>query len=426
MSTINRRDFFKVSAAGAAALSLSACATTSSSKPTARVVVIGGGFGGATAAKYIRHWAPQIEVVLIEPNQNFISCPLSNLVLGGTRQIEDLTTSYDGLVKRGVKLVRDYATKVDPDKKEVHLKNGDAIKYDRLIVSPGIEFLWGGIPGLASEEARNTVLHAWKAGPQTVALRKQLEAIPNGGVYALHIPMAPYRCPPGPYERAAQIAYYFKNHKPKSKVLILDSNPDITSKKGLFLQAWNERYAGIVEYVPNSALIDVDARTRTLKLEFGDDVRADVLNVVPPQRAGNIAQQAGLITANDRWCGVDWRTMESLVVPGIHVLGDATLSAPGMPKSGFMANNHAKIAADAVIALITGREVNQSPIIANTCYSFVSDTDVVHVASVHKYDAEQKTLVAVQGAGGLSAAANPLEGRYADSWAKNIWADALK
>lgn len=424
MSAFNRRDFLKASAAGAAALSLTACATTGS-KPSARVVVIGGGFGGATAAKYIRHWAPQIEVVLIEPNPAFVSCPLSNLVLGGTRQIEDLTTPYDGLVKRGVQVVRDYATQVDPERKEVRLKNGDPVRYDRLIVSPGVDFLWDGIPGLASEAARNTVLHAWKAGPQTVALRRQLEAMPDGGVYALHIPMAPYRCPPGPYERAAQIAFYFKHHKPKSKVLVLDSNPDITSKKGLFLQAWTERYAGIIDYVPNSTLLDVDANSRTLKLEF-DDVRADVLNVVPPHRAGDIAHQAGLITANDRWCGVDWRTMESLAVPGIHVLGDSTLSAPGMPKSGFMANNHAKIAADAVIALLTGREINPQPIIANTCYSFVSDTDVVHVASVHKYDAEQKTLVPVEGSGGLSVAATPLEGRYADSWAKNIWADALK
>ncbi|MFA7606012.1 MAG: FCSD flavin-binding domain-containing protein [Rhodocyclaceae bacterium] len=424
MTSFNRRDFLKASSA-VGALTLAGCATTPR-KPIARVVVIGGGFGGATAAKYIRLWAPQIEVVLVERNPAFVSCPLSNLVLGGTKTIEQLTTGYDALGSRyGVKVVRDVAVAVDPDKRQVRLARGDALDYDRLIVSPGIDFLYDQIPGLATEEAQSRVLHAWKAGLQTVALRKQLEAIPDGGVYALHIPKAPYRCPPGPYERAAQVAFYFKQHKPRSKVLVLDSNEDIVSKKGLFTKAWAERYPGIVEYHPNSELIDVDARTLTAKL-VGGDVRADVLNVVPPQRAGDIAKQAGLITANDRWCGVDWLTTESLAVKGIHVLGDATLSAPGMPKSGFMANNQAKLAADAVIALITGRPVNPHPIIANTCYSFVSDTDVVHVASVHKYDPEKKTLVAVEGAGGLSSAANELEGRYAQTWARNIWADALQ
>ena len=424
MTSFNRRDFLKAGSA-VGALTLAGCATTPR-KPIARVVVIGGGFGGATAAKYIRLWAPQIEVVLVERNPAFVSCPLSNLVLGGTKTIEQLTTGYDALGSRhGVKVVRDTAVAVDPDKRQVRLARGDALDYDRLIVAPGIDFLYDQIPGLATAEAQSRVLHAWKAGPQTVALRKQLEAIPDGGVYALHIPKAPYRCPPGPYERAAQVAFYFKQHKPRAKVLVLDSNEDIVSKKGLFTKAWTERYPGIVEYRPNSELIDVDARTLTAKLVSGD-VRADVLNVVPPQRAGDIARQAGLITANDRWCGVDWLTTESLAVKGIHVLGDATLSAPAMPKSGFMANNHAKLAADAVIALITGRPVNPHPIIANTCYSFVSDTDVVHVASVHKYDAEKKMLVAVEGAGGLSSVANDLEGRYAQAWARNIWADALQ
>jgi len=425
MSAFNRRTFLKASAA-TAALSLTACASTYTGKPKARVVVIGGGFGGATAAKYIRLWAPQVEVVLIEPNPAFVSCPLSNLVLAGTRRIEDITTSYDQLQKRhGVRLVRDRAIAIDPERRLVRLQHGDPVAYDRLVVSPGVDFLYDGIPGLGTPEARETVLHAWKAGPQTVALRRQLEAMPDGGVFALHIPKAPYRCPPGPYERAAQVAFYFKHHKPRSKVLVLDSNPDITSKKGLFLKAWTERYPGLIEYVPNATLISVDARDRRLQFEFGDDVRADVLNVVPPQRAGDIARQAGLITANDRWCEVDWLTTESVVAKGIHVLGDATLSAPGMPKSGFMANGHAKIAAEAITAELTGRAPNPHPILANTCYSFVSDTDVVHVASVHKYDAEKKTLVPVQGAGGLSTAANELEGRYADSWARNIWADAL-
>ncbi|HRD34757.1 MAG TPA: NAD(P)/FAD-dependent oxidoreductase [Rhodocyclaceae bacterium] len=423
MANFNRRAFL-LAAGASGALALSGCASTPK-KPIARVVVIGGGFGGATAAKYIRLWEPRIEVVLVEPNPAFVSCPLSNLVLAGERTIESLTTGYDALgARHGVKVVRDLAVAVDPDKREVRLGRGEVLSYDRLIVAPGIEFQYEDIPGLATAASRERVLHAWKAGAQTVALRKQLEAIPDGGVYALHIPKAPYRCPPGPYERASLVAFYFKHHKPRSKVLILDANPDLTSKKGLFTAVWKERYPDIIEYRPNSTLIDVDAERLSATLEF-DSVKADVLNVIPPQRAGDIAKQAGLITANGKWCEVDWRTTESIAVKGIHVLGDATLSAPGMPKSGFMANNQAKIAADAVIALITGREVNPNPIIANTCYSFVSNTDVVHVASVHKFDAEKNTLVAVQGAGGLSSAPNDLEGKYAQAWSRNIWADAL-
>jgi sulfide dehydrogenase [flavocytochrome c] flavoprotein chain len=423
MTRMNRRNI--LGAAGGAALALSLPGCASLGKPKARVVVIGGGFGGATAAKYIRQWAPEIEVVLVEREAAFISCPLSNLVLGGSETIENLTTGYDTLQKKyGVRVVRDEALAIDAEKKTVKLARGDTLTYDRLIVSPGVDFQFELVPGLQSAEAQAKVLHAWKAGPQTVALRRQLEALPDGGVYALHIPKVPYRCPPGPYERAAQVAFYFKHHKPRSKVLVLDANPDIVSKKALFLKAWNERYPGIVEYKPNSEIVRVDAATNSIELQF-ETVRAGVLNVVPPQQAGRIAQTAGLITANNRWCGVNFQSFESTVTPGIHVLGDATLSAPGMPKSGFMANNHAKVAADAVIALIQGREVNPDPIIANTCYSFVSDTDVVHVASVHKYDKAQKTLVAVPGAGGLSTAANALEGQYAKAWARNIWADAL-
>ncbi|MDZ4187420.1 MAG: NAD(P)/FAD-dependent oxidoreductase [Hydrogenophaga sp.] len=420
---MNRRNILGAAGGAALALTLPGCATVV--KPKARVVVIGGGFGGATAAKYIRLWAPEIEVVLVEREAAFISCPLSNLVLGGSEKMENLTTGYDTLQKKyGVRVVRDEALAIDAEKKTVKLARGDTLGYDRLIVSPGIDFQFDQVPGLQSAEAQAKVLHAWKAGPQTVALRRQLEALPDGGVYALHIPKVPYRCPPGPYERAAQVAFYFKKHKPRSKVLVLDANPDIVSKKGLFLKAWNERYPGIVEYKPNSEIVRVDAANNSIELQF-ETIRTGVLNVVPPQQAGRIAQTAGLITSNNKWCGVNFQSFESTVAPGIHVLGDATLSAPGMPKSGFMANNHAKVAADAVIALIQGRPVNPEPIIANTCYSFVSDTDVVHVASVHKWNAEQKTLVGVQGAGGLSTAANALEGQYAKAWARNIWADAL-
>lgn len=418
-----RRSFLLAAGAATMAVAVGGCASTRPAK--ARVVVVGGGFGGATAAKYIRLWAPEIEVVLVEREAAFVSCPLSNLVLGGHERIENLTTGYENLARRyGVRVVRDEATAIDPERREIRLARGDTLRYDRLILSPGIDFLYDLVPGLQTGDAQARVLHAWKAGPQTVALRRQLEALPDGGVFALHIPKTPYRCPPGPYERAAQVASYFKQHKPRSKVLVLDSNPDIVSKKGLFLKAWNELYAGIVEYRPSSELVKVDAASGRIETIL-ETVKADVLNVVPPQQAGRIARTAGLVQSSARWVNVNFQSFESLSVPGIHVLGDATASAPGMPKSGFMANNHAKVAADAVIALLQGRPVNQEPIIANTCYSFVSATDVVHVASVHKWNGDQKTLVPVAGAGGLSSQANALEGQYARSWARNIWADAL-
>lgn len=426
MNTIDRRGFIKASAGLAAALGAGlgagACATPVGRASLGRVVVIGGGFGGATAAKYLKKWEPRLEVTLLERNQNFVSCPISNLVLAGVKQIEDITIAYDGLAKYGVRLLRDEAVAIDVDKREVRLAKGDPLPWDRLIVAPGIDFLYDQIPGLDSVEAQQQVLHAWKAGAQTVALRKRLEELPDGGVFAISIPKAPYRCPPGPYERASVIANYFKQHKPRAKVLILDGNPDITSKKALFLQAWEERYKGIIEYRPNSVLQDFDLRGNVAKLEF-DTVRADLFNVIPPQRSGRIATP--LANVGGRWAGVDFRSFESTAVPGVHVIGDATASAPGMPKSGFMANNHAKVAADAVIASLTGLPPNPTPIIANTCYSFVSDRDVVHVASVHKFDTQENTLLPVKGAGGLSAVANDLEGKYALAWARNIWADAL-
>jgi len=422
MPALKRRSLLALGAS-AAALALPGCASLS--RPKARVVVVGGGFGGATAAKYLRLWAPDIEVVLVEREAAFVSCPLSNLVLAGHESLDNLTTGYGSLARRhGVTVVRDEAVAIDPSRREVRLARGDTLRYDRLVVSPGIDFQYDQVPGLESAEAQARVLHAWKAGPQTLALRRQLEALPDGGVFALHIPKAPYRCPPGPYERAALVASYFQQHKPRSKVLVLDANPDLVSKKALFLKAWADLYPGLIEYRPNSEIVRVDAQRGTLELQF-DTVRAGVLNVVPPQQAGRIAQQAGLITANNKWCGVDFRTFESTVAPGVHVLGDATLAAPGMPKSGFMANNHAKVAADAVIALLRGQSPNPEPIIANTCYSFVSASDVVHVASVHRWNAEQKTLATVPGAGGLSTQPNALEGQYARSWARNIWADAL-
>ncbi len=426
---MQRRQFVHSVAAGSALGSLgllSGCATPGGGSGP-HVVVIGGGYGGATAAKYLRMFSEgKVRVTLVEPNASFVSCPISNLVIGGVKQMSDITVPYDNLEKRhGVRIVRDRATAIDPDKRVVKLAGGSDLSYDRLIVSPGIDFMWETLPGMAKPGAQDKVLHAWKAGPQTVALRKQLEAMPDGGVYALSIPLAPYRCPPGPYERACMVAHYFKKAKPKSKVIVFDANDDVTSKPALFKKAWDEHYKGILEYRPKHRVVDVDAATKTLKFEFNDDFKGDVLNVLPNMRAGDIAAQAGLATANKRWCDVDFLTFESKAVKNVHVLGDAIQIAPAMPKSGHMANQHGKTCAAAIVNLLMGKEPPATPLYANTCYSFVTDEDVVHVASVHRYDPEKKTMLPVPGSGGLSARASELEGRYALAWARNIWADML-
>jgi sulfide dehydrogenase [flavocytochrome c] flavoprotein subunit len=403
-------------------LSLAGCATTTGGPSIGRVVVVGGGFGGATAARYLKMWGGNIDVTLVERNATFVSCPISNLVIGGHRQIADVTRGYDGLKALGVKVVQGEVTAIDAAARKVRLAGGGELAWDRLVVSPGIDFLFEEVGGLRAAVDSGRIAHSWQAGAQTVALRRQLESMRDGGVFAMTIPKVPYRCPPGPYERACMVASYLKVAKPKSKVLVLDANPEIQSKKGLFEKAFKDHYTGILEYRPNAELKEVSGMTA--KLDF-EDVRADVLNVIPPQRAGDLARNAGLITVNNRWAGVDWLTMESTAVKGVHVLGDATFSAPAMPKSGHMANQHAKVAAAAIIQLLRGEAVNATPVVMNTCYSFVTARDVVHVASVHQYDAKDRTFKTVPGSGGVSAAANQIEGRYALSWADNIWADML-
>ncbi|MEO7158876.1 MAG: NAD(P)/FAD-dependent oxidoreductase [Vicinamibacterales bacterium] len=421
-----RRRILQAAGAASVVAALPGCATMGGGA-RAKVVVVGAGYGGATAAKYLRMWSDgRIEVTLVETNADFVSCPLSNLVVGGSKQITDITRSYDQLAKRhGVTMIRDAAISVDAAKRTVKLASGRELPYDRLVLSPGVDFMWDKVPTLSDADAQAQIVHAWKAGPQTLALRRQLEAMKDGGVFAISIPVAPYRCPPGPYERACQAAWYFKRAKPKSKVLILDGNSDVTSKPALFKKAWAEEYKGLVEYRPNHVLTDVDVRTRTAKFETQDDVKADVLNVVPPQRAGAIARAAGVVTANDRWCEVDFLTFESIRVKNIHILGDAIQVASAMPKSGHMANQHAKVCAAAIVALLSDQPLNSTPVMGNTCYSFITDNAVVHVSSVHQYDSAKKTMLPVTGAGGLSPAMNDLEARYAFSWANNIWADML-
>ena len=424
---LKRRHFLQSSAA-LSLLGLTGCASMTGVPASAKVVVVGGGYGGATAAKYIRLLSDyKIDVVLIEPQEVFISCPISNLVVSGVKQIGDLTQTYAGLGKNhGITVVKDYASAINTAKKTVTLGGGATIAYDKLVVSPGVELMFGSVDGLQAANASGRILQAWKAGPETVALRRQLEAMPDGGVYAITIPEAPYRCPPGPYERASVIAGYFKAAKPRSKVLILDANPDVTSKGPLFKKVWAEQYRGMVEYRGQHKVTAVDGRAGVIKFDVQDDVKADVLNVLPAMRAGTIAVQTGLNNqANNRWCGVDYLTFESTAAKDVHVLGDAILAAPAMPKSGHMANNHGKVAAAAIVAQLAAWEVNPAPMLTNTCYSFVDDKNVVHVASVHEYVAAEKTFKTVAGSGGVSTGPTELEGRYAMSWASNIWADTL-
>ena len=414
-------------ASAASALGLAGCAMIGSPS-RAKVVVVGGGYGGATAARYLRLLSDnQIDVTLIEPDEAFVSCPMSNLVLGGSKQMADITLPYTALQQRhGVTVVRDLVRSINVVARNVTLASSKTLPYDKLVVSPGVELLFDRIEGLAQAQAQGQVLQAWKAGPETQAMRRQLQAMPDGGVFAITIPETPYRCPPGPYERACQVAWYFKNAKPRSKVLILDANDDVTSKGPLFKRAWASLYPGLVEYRPQHKVTGVDGKAGVIRFEVQDDVKAQVINALPPMRAGAIAVQSGLANqANGRWCGVNYQSFESSAVKDVFVLGDSIQIAPGMPKSGHMANAHGKVAAAAIVAQLKGWDINPAPMLVNTCYSFIDNQSAVHIASVHEYVAAEKTYRQVPGAGGLSAAASELEGVYALNWAQNIWADTL-
>jgi sulfide dehydrogenase [flavocytochrome c] flavoprotein chain len=426
MNNIQRRDFIKNSFKTSLVLSatglLNACGSLykKNAQSIGRVVVIGGGYAGLTAAKYIRMWSlNNIEVVMIEKSSQFVSCPLSNLVLGGSKNIQDITFGYELAKKNhGITWVSDEVTAIDAVNKKVSMKRG-VISYDRLIIAPGVDMMYDTFPKLVSVQSE--IPHAWKAGWQTINLRQQLEAMPDGGVFVMSVPRAPYRCPPGPYERTCQVASYFKTKKPKSKVIVLDANPEITSKKGLFTKVFNETYAGIVEYRPNSVIAELDVSTKTVKTEF-ETVQANVLNIIPPQRAGKPAQLAKVDNVDNRWCEVSFLSYESTTVPHVHVIGDAIDS--NMPKSAHMATNQARICASAIVEMMANRAPDSAPVFANTCYSFINDQEAIHVATVYRYDANKKIMVAAEG-GGVSAKPSVQEGDYAQAWAMNIWSDVL-
>ncbi|MFN9101898.1 MAG: FCSD flavin-binding domain-containing protein [Betaproteobacteria bacterium] len=420
---MNRRSLVRSGLALGLASSVGSFARASTGSPS--IVVVGGGFGGATFIRYLRRWLPSAKITLIEPSSSFIMCPLSNRVLTGGLPIKTITQPYRGFVARqDVRWVNAAATDIDTDRREV-VAGRERVSYDRLVVAPGVEFVYESLQGLQTPQQQFMVPHAWRAGEQTIRLRNMLQAMPDNGVVAMHIPKVPYRCPPGPYERASLIASYLELSKPKAKLLVFDSNPEVQSKKGLFESVWKQRYSKHIQYVPDAELTSVDANSGTLNFSMQGSVKADVINVIPPQRAGAFARSAGLASVRDRWCGVDFLTYESTARKGIHVLGDSIMAAPSMPKSGHMANQHAKVCAAAIASEYSGLPVPDNPILANTCYSFVSQREVIHVAHVFRYDAEKKTMVQPPGSGGLSDAPSTVEAIWAMAWATNIMNDTL-
>lgn len=421
---LKRRRFIKTAiAAGSLAMLPKIALASKKSAISQRVVVIGGGFAGATAAKYLKMWSPGTEVIMLERNAQFVSCPQSNLVLSGSRTLQQLTYDYNGLAdKYDVKTVQAEVVAIDTDKQQVTLHDSVVVSYDRLVIAPGVDFIYDNLPMLASHEAQKIVPHAWKAGPQTTILKQQLVTMKKGGTVIMTVPPTPFRCPPGPYERACQIALYLKNHNPSGKLIILDANGDVASKKALFKGAWQEHYAGLIDYVPSSMIESVDVAKLTIDTEF-NQFSADVLNVIPPQRAGKVAKLAGVINIDQRWCEVDFLTYESKVKNNVHVIGDAVHAV--LPKSGHIANAQAKVCAAAIASLLAESEPEQQPVFSNTCYSFIDAQQAGHVAAVYRYDKQQQAMIAMPG-GGVSDQASILEGAYANAWANNIWHDILK
>ena len=391
----------------------------------ARVVVIGGGFGGATAARFVRRYDPALEVTLLEPNDTFVACPFSNAVIAGERELDAQRFNYQGLRAAGVTVVKAAATSIDSGARGVSASDGVTRPYDRLILSPGIDIIWGGLPGY-DEAAALRLPHAWQAGEQTLLLRQQLRDMPDGGVVVMSVPPNPYRCPPGPYERASLIAWYLKTRKPKSKILVLDSK-DVFSKQKLFQNAWKQLYPDLLEWVSLSdggKVIRVDPATKTFQTDF-DSHRADVGIVVPPQRAGAIAAAAG-VADRSGWCPIDPVTFESRLVPGVHVIGNSAI-AGAMPKSAFAANAQGKVCAAAVVALLRG-DKPQEPRLINTCYSVAAPDYGFSVAGV--YRPVNGVLTDIEGAGGTSPLDAPAsqrlaEARYGDRWFDTITAEVF-
>ncbi len=428
MNPINRRQFIQL-LGGASVLTSSFGITACSKQPAAsgRVVIIGGGFGGATCAKYLQRFDPKLDITLVEPKQQFVTCPFSNAVLGGLRDMNSISYGYQAHEKRDIKMIHASAQEIDPAGKKIVLDNGKTLEYDRLVVSPGIDFRWEDVEGMSAADAE-TIPHAWNGGPQTVLLHEQLTAMPDGGVVIIAPPANPFRCPPGPYERASMIAHYLKQNKPKSKILILDAKSKF-SKQPLFMQGWEQLYPGMIEWVSGTQggrVTRVDPASKTLYSELGEEHKADVANFIPPQKAGAIAHKAGLVDSSG-WCPVNQRTFESSMHPGIHVIGDASL-AGAMPKSGFAANSQGKVCAAAIVSAL-GNTRMPDPSYVNTCYSLLSPDYGISVAAVYRYT-DDKGIYKVEGSGGISPMDadekfRKKEARYAKGWYASITSDTF-
>ncbi|MDD5366518.1 MAG: NAD(P)/FAD-dependent oxidoreductase [Gallionellaceae bacterium] len=420
--TLNRREFLIASGGALAAAGFPAIA-----KARPRVVIVGAGYGGATCARYLKLWLPSIEVTVIEPNARFVSCPFSNTVLAGWNRLGDITFPYDSIKAVVDRFISDTVSAIDTDKRTVTTAGGKTLAYDRLILAPGIELQFDKVAGYDAE-AQQTIKHAWKAGPgQTDVLRRQLEAMPDGGTFVISIPMAPFRCPPAPYERVCLIADYFKRAKPRSKIIMLDGNPDIVSKKTLFLTAWKKHYgygtdASMIDYRPNNMPAAVDAKAMKVGTDF-DDVKGDVINLVPPMRAATITGLIGARTGdNGNWCPVDYLSYESTEVANVHILGDSILS--NLSKAAALANNSGKLCAYALTEIFSGRAPDPVPVVTSTCYSASTDHTAFHVATVFRYNPADKSMQ-VQPGSGVSDAESAKEFKYMRGWARNIWADTL-
>ncbi|QAR33614.1 twin-arginine translocation signal domain-containing protein [Geovibrio thiophilus] len=434
MSGISRRNFVKASAAVIASAGISGCAGSLNlnfnkqqeqvilPKSGKRVVVLGGGWGGTTAAKYVKLGDPSIEVVLVERLDNFVSCPMSNLVLSGMKSLQEITFTYDALVKNyGIKIIKTEAAGLDAAAKQLITAAG-RIEYDKLIVSPGVEFMYDKIEGW-SKDAEDVFPHAYKAGRQTTLLREQLVNLNNGENVLLTVPLAPYRCPPGPYERACQIAFYLKNNKKGSKLIVIDANEDIASKGKLFHAAWDDYYKDVIEYVPDTAVKGVDVKSRVVKTTNGD-FKGGAANIIPDMKAGSFAYKAGLLPETDRWVRVQAFTLESQALKDVFVLGDSTHAGTvgPVPKSGFVANSMGKVAAAAVVNQLNGKEPLK-PNLVNTCYSMVNDREAIFISGVYDYD--ETTKLIISRGGGLSPERSELYAKHAEDWALSIWSDML-
>jgi len=390
-----------------------------------RVVIAGGGFAGATCSRYLRRVAPALHVTLVDPGERYVTCPMSNWVMDGLRGVEDLTLRRDALAAAGVEIIQDAVVEIDGNRRRARLRGGKWLDYDRMVVAPGVQLTWGTPEGY-DEPAAERMPHAWLAGPQTALLRRQLEAMDDGGVVVISVPAAPFRCPPGPYERASLIAHYLRQHKPASKVLVLDGN-DKFSKQELFEEAWRMLYPGMIQWVPiteDGAVTRVDPAAMTLHTHLEGHVAA-VANVIPAQRAGQLAIDAGLADKSG-WCPVDPHTFESRHMPGVHVIGDAAIANP-MPKSASAANSQAKNCALAIRALLRG-EVPGEPSLHNTCYSLVAPDYAISINGIYRL--EEGRIVAVEGSGGVSPLAageefRAREAEYNQGWYDSIVADSF-